>query len=74
MVILLKYINEIGPSIMITLQLWRILVNNYSQYKVWDKITYSFPNFNSKTVEGCEWISNLMSYFTGHVITYPCWN
>ena len=38
---------------------------------MWDKITYSFPNFNGCTVEVWEWISNFIPHFTGHVITYP---
>ena len=42
-------------------------------FKVWDEITYPFPNFNSCTVEVWEWISNFKPHFTGHVITYPCW-
>ena len=28
--------------------------------KVWDEITYPFPNFNSATIEVCDWISNLI--------------
>ena len=38
-----------------------------------DEITYPFSNFNGITVEVCIWISNFISHFTGHVITYPCW-
>ena len=49
-------------------------ISNYNHYKVWDEITYAFPNLNSVTVEVCEWINNLISQFTGHVITYPCWD
>ena len=26
-------------------------INNYIHYKVWDEITYPFPNFNSIAVE-----------------------
>ena len=39
--------------------------------KVWDKITYQFPNLSGATVEVWQWISNFISHFTGHVITYP---
>ena len=39
-------------------------VSNYIHYKVWDEITYPFPNFNGAAVEVWEWISN----FTPH-----CW-
>ena len=45
-------------------------ISDYIHYKVWDEITYSFPNFNSCTVEVWEWISNFTPHFTGHVITY----
>ena len=37
---------------------------------MWDKITCPFPNFNGTTVEVWEWVSNFISHFTGHVITY----
>ena len=42
-------------------------------YKVWDEITYPFPNFNGATVEVWKWISNFIPNLTGPVITYPCW-
>ena len=35
-------------------------IGNYIFYKVWDEITYSFPNFNGATVEVWEWISNFI--------------
>ena len=31
--------------------------------KVWDEITYPFPNFNGAAVEVWEWKSNFMSLF-----------
>ena len=40
-------------------------------YQVWDKITYPFLNFNA-IVEVWELGNNLISHFTGYVITYPC--
>ena len=39
----------------------------YNHNKVWDEITYAFPNFDG---EVCEWISNFIPRFTGHVIIY----
>ena len=45
---------------------------NYNHNKVWDKITYPFPNFNGCIIEVWEWISIFTPHFTGHVITYPC--
>ena len=44
------------------------------QHKVWDKITYPFPNFNGCAVEVWEWISNLIWHLIMDVITYPCWD
>ena len=38
------------------------------------EITYPFLNFNGATDEVQEWISNPIPYFTGRVITYPCWD
>ena len=40
--------------------------------KLWDEITYPFPNFNGCTVEVWEWISNFTPHFIIDVITYPC--
>ena len=47
---------------------------NYIQYKVWYEITWPFPNFSGATFEHYEWMSNFIPHFTGHVITYPCWD
>ena len=41
---------------------------------MWDETTYPLPNFNGFTVEVWEWICNFIPYFTGYVITYPCWD
>ena len=46
---------------------------NYMPSKVWDEISYPFPNFNGTTMEVWEWIINFISHFTMDVITYPCW-
>ena len=59
-------------------------ISNYTHYKVWDEIIYTFsnskeydeiiypfPNFNGATVEVLEWITDIILHFTGHVITYP---
>ena len=44
--------------------------SNYIHCKVWDEITYSFPNFNGATIEVCQWISYSIPHFTRHVITH----
>ena len=47
------------------------MISNYTNHKMWNEITYPFPNFNGCTVEVWEWIRNFILYFTEHVITYP---
>ena len=48
-------------------------ISNYMPNKMWDEITYLFPNFSGVTIEGWEWISNFIPHFIMGVITYPCW-
>ena len=47
-------------------------ISNFIHHKIWDEITYPFPNFNGCTVEVWEWMNNFTLHFTGHVITFPC--
>ena len=42
--------------------------------KVWDEITYPFPNFNVCTFEVWEWIGNFIPHFTMDVNTDLCWD
>ena len=37
------------------------MISNHIHYKVWEEITYPFPNFNGCANEVWEWISNLIS-------------
>ena len=49
------------------------LINNQIFWRVWNEITYLFPNFNGCIADVWEWISNLISQFIIYVITlYPC--
>ena len=57
------------PSILIP-----ACISDYFQYIVWDEITYPFTHFNGRTVDAWGWIRNVVPHFTGHVITYPCWD
>ena len=41
-------------------------ISNYIHWKMWDKITYPFPNSNGATVEVWE----LISYFIPHITEY----
>ena len=49
-------------------------INNHDQRKMWDEITYLFPNFNVYTVDVLEWINNFTSHVIMNVITYLCWH
>ena len=49
-------------------------ISNHMLSKVWDKITYPFPNLNGSTVEVWEWLSNWIPHYIMDVITYPCWD
>ena len=52
---------------------WNLFLSNHIPSKVWDEMTYPFPNFNGATVEVWKEISNFIIHFTMNVITYPCW-
>ena len=45
-------------------------ISNHTPCKVWDEITYPFPNFNGATIEVWEWISNYIPHFKMDVITH----
>ena len=47
-------------------------ISNHMPCKVWDEITYPFPNFNGAAVEVWEWINNFIPRSIMDVITYPC--
>ena len=63
-----------GPFYLHELTLIPVWMNNYIHYKVWDGITYPFPNVNGAALNVWEWVSTFIPHFTGYVITYPCWN
>ena len=49
-------------------------ISKHMPRKVWNEITYPFPNFNGGSVEVWEWISNFIPHIIMDVITYPCWD
>ena len=49
-------------------------ISNYMPSKMWDEITYPFPNFNGATVEVWERKSNLIPHYIIEAITYLCWD
>ena len=53
--------------------MWEAMTNHITSQmysKVWDEISYPFPNFNGTTIEDREWKSNFIPHFTVHVIIY----
>ena len=54
------------------LTLFPAWISNHMPNKVWDEITYPFPNFNGCSVEVWEWIINFIPHLIMGVITYPC--
>ena len=49
-------------------------MSNYIHYKMCYETTYPFPNSNDATDEDWKWISNFITHFPGHMITYQCWD
>ena len=63
-----------GPFHQLDLTLISAWISDRICSKVWDRITYRFPNFNGCTVGVWEWISNFISHLILDVIIYPCWD
>ena len=47
-------------------------ISNHIPSKVWDAITYPFPNFKGWIVKIYEWISTFIPHFVIDPITYLC--
>ena len=41
--------------------------------KVWDDISYPFPNFNDAAVQVLKWKRDFFPMLTEHMITYSKW-
>ena len=48
-----------------------VWISNHKPSKLWDKITYPFPNLNGGTDEIREWKSNSISHFIMDAIVHP---
>ena len=57
------FFNTLGPFLFRCISFNSAWISNYIHYKVWTEMTYPFPNCNG-----------LIPHFTGHLITYPCWD
>ena len=62
------------PFINMVKNFFPVWISNNAASKVWDEITYPFPNFNGGTVEVWEWLSNFIRHFIIDVIIYPRWD
>ena len=62
-----------GPFYLYWLTLIPAWISNYMPSKMWNEITYPFPNFNHCIIEVWEWISYFIPYFIMDVIT-SCWD
>ena len=64
--------QHLGPLLLLRVNLaW---ISNYIHLKVWDEMTYPFPNFNGS--RWSLWMDksfHFIPHFTGHLITSPCW-
>ena len=60
-----------GPVYEHGLTLIPVWISNHTPNKMWDEITYQFPNFNGCTVRVWERMNNSIPHFTMDVITYP---
>ena len=58
-----------GPVLLTWITAW---IRNLMPSKVWDEISYSFPNFNG-TVGIWEWINNISPLFLTGVNADPYW-
>ena len=65
-------VNSCGPVYQQGLTLILAWVSNQMPSKVWDEITYTFPNFNGSAVEMWEWISNFIRNIIMVVSDFPC--
>ena len=52
----------------------KLAISNQVPSKMWDKITYPFPNLNGTIIEGWEWIDDFTPHFMMGVITNLCWD
>ena len=50
-----------------------VWISNHMPSKMWDEITYPFPNFNGINVAVWVWIRNFNPQLVMNGITYPCW-
>ena len=68
--IIIIFLQE--PLLLIWINFNPTMNKNNNHHKVWDEITYPFPNFNGATVEVWEWISHPIPHVNISVIIYPC--
>ena len=77
----ISILKQIDCPCLIKVRLWLILTfiaawtSNHMPSKVWNEITYPFPNFHGCTIEVWEWIRNFIPHFIMIAIIYrTCWH
>ena len=63
-----------GPAYQHGLSLVEGWISYYIHYKVWYATTNPLANFHGAIVEVRKSVSNFILHFTGHVVTYACWD
>ena len=71
---ILSYNLGPGPHLLIWFNFTPVWISNHMPSKVWDEITYLFPNFNGVVVGVLKSIWNFIPHFIIGAITYPCWD
>ena len=67
-------LSQVGPLLLTWINISPSVDSNHMPSKVWDEITYPYPNLNGHAVKFWEWISSFIPHFKMDVITYPCWD
>ena len=57
-----------ATALCVTRSLIPAWISSYIHNKMWDEMTYPFPNFNGAAVEVWNWISSFIPHFTGALI------
>ena len=65
------FVNTRCPFYLHGLTLTPAWISYHIHHKMWNEITYPFPNFNGATIELWEWVNNFIPHFTGHINTCP---
>ena len=66
------YLSQCWPRSLLPYELIPAWISNYIQFKVWDEITYPFPNFSGAAIEVWEWILDMWLLIHAGIKVNPC--